>query len=163
MKNKKKYIFSALSLVIILIAYQIYSFAINWYTFKAFENKINSFINTSDILDKNNVSFDKYCQYGHYKYKKSTPGCIIEASALTKSKPVNESEINKAAAKIGWRLMGSNLDPWKKPQDNYFSSAYQSDKNNCYISLEAENNKKDRLTIGCFADAKREWFPVREN
>ena len=162
--KKNKQIIKIIILILLAIGmYIALMFAYDWYKYSSQNNKIKSYIELLQGVNKNTVASDNYCTYSHQKYSKGVLGCSI-SYAVSSSSALLFQNSREEAEGFGWKYKWDNtVDNNKYSSENYIKSeVYEFD--GLYCSFVVKNaGTVYQYELGCSGPAKAEWFPVREN
>ena len=159
-KNKKTLI--GLSILTVTIVVVGGPFFFNKLKFTAYSHETKNIARSIEGIKR--ISENNYCQRNDLKYSSGSLGCSVEQYVTANKKSENLSRIETALKAAGWVKRGSNFSLWSQVDNSYKSATlYKNDGADCYIRIQEEQLNEQYFTIGCYASAKAEWFPVRDN
>lgn len=161
-KNKKAWIVLVLVLAVILLAGLV---GVGYYQdrqkFIEATNNVKAIVNLLSVSSAQ--SKQQYCQRNNIKYEKGSLLCTTETSLILGLNLYDDQSLIKLAKSAGWQYKGSNLDLWQSADKTYkYAQLYKHKDTDCYIRAKSQD-KKEVLSVGCYASAKAEWYPIRNS
>ena len=159
--KKNKQIIKIIILILLAIGmYIALMFTYDWHKYSSQNNKIKSYIESLQGVDKNTVASDNYCTYSHQKYSKGILGCNLTYTFSTLGGEISFKN-SQLLNKLDWKYKFDNTKSINKYDNkNYLKHVvFETKDMTCSYSIISG----DKYELECSGPAKAEWFPVRDN
>lgn len=160
MNKNKKSIWIVIALVIIVIVGAV--LVSNFQDRQKFIEASRNVYNLADQISTTSPkTVQQYCLRNNIKYEKGTLSCMTEINFIVNPSSSTLPIMDEKVLKFGWVSRGSNLSSWKNADESYiYAKIYNGTEMDCYTRVK-DQNKKYEVTIGCYASARRAWYPVK--